>query len=155
MPQLTKTDVTFAGEMLKDVMEEMVPLTISHYGEVAHYRDIPLSVDWDRLASAEAQDCLRIYTARTSEKKLVGYAFFIVQTSTHYSGSLQAIQDVIFILPEHRGFGKKFILWCDKQLREEGVEVVYHHVKKEHNFGPMLEKLGYELIDLIYGRRLD
>jgi hypothetical protein len=51
--------------------------------------------------------------------------------------------------------GGRFIKWCDEQLRAEGVAVVYHHIKAAHNFGPMLERFGYELVDLIYSRRLN
>ena len=60
-----------------------------------------------------------------------------------------------FIDKEKRGFGGKFILWCDDELRKEGVQVVYHHIKAAHNWGKMIERLGYQLQDLIYCRRLD
>jgi hypothetical protein len=98
---------------------------------------------------------LRTFTARDADGVLTGYCVFFVRHNIHYASSLQASQDVIYIDPERRGFGAEFILWCDQQLKEEGVQAVYHHVKQAHNFGPLLERFGYECVDLIYARRLD
>jgi hypothetical protein len=41
------------------------------------------------------------------------------------------------------------------RLALEGIQVVYHHVKAAHNFGKMLERMDYKLVDLIYAKRLD
>ena len=100
---------------------------------------------------------MRVFTARTSVGSLAGYCIFFVRHNLHYSTSLQALQDVLFLAPEMRGCGTglMFLAWCDERLREEGVQVVYHHAKVALDFGPLLTKLGYERIDYIYGRRLD
>jgi hypothetical protein len=47
------------------------------------------------------------------------------------------------------------IRYADMQLKEDGVQVVYHHSKVAHNIGPLLERMGYEAVDLIYAKRLD
>lgn len=89
---------------------------------------------------------------------LVGYAVFFVRPNPHYVSSLQAVQDVLFVQPESRGkTGAKLIAFADDALRAEGVQVVYQHVKARPrlNFGPMLERMGYELVDHIYAKRLD
>lgn len=152
--ELTRVKPTFGIESFAEVREEIKPLLAAHWKEVAHYPDIELDVDWTRYAMLADAGLLRIFTVR-SQGGLVGYAVFVVQTNMHYSQSLQAMQDVLFISEQHRGFGRKFIEWCDDHLRDLGVQAVYHHVKAAHNFGPMLERMGYELIDRIYGRRLD
>lgn len=145
----------FAREALSDsIIAEMSPLTERHWSEVAHFKDIPLSVCWADFIAADKNGGLRTFTARLSGK-LVGYCVFFVRHNGHYSSSLQASQDVVFIAPEHRGFGRLFIDWCDSQLREEGVQVTAHHVKLAHNWGRMLESLGYERVEIIYQRRLD
>lgn len=135
---------------------ECIPLFEDHYKEIAHYQDIPLSINFKKYLEAENTYRLRVFTAR-EDGELIGYAVFFVSFNLHYSSSYQAVQDVLFIDPSTRGqgLGSAFIEWCDSQLKEEGVQVVYHHVKTAHNFGPLLESLNYELIDLIYGRRLD
>jgi len=134
--------------------EELGPLLHAHYKEIAHYQDIELSPDFSKYKQLYDAGVLRVYTAR-KEKELIGYVIFFFNYSLHYQKSLQAVQDVLFIHPEHRGVGTRLIKWADEQLRAEGAQVVYHHVKKEHNFGALLERFGYKCVDLIYARRLD
>jgi GNAT superfamily N-acetyltransferase len=88
---------------------------------------------------------------------LVGYAVFFVRPNMHYMDSVQAVQDVLYLSPALRGtgHGMRFIRYCDEELTRLGVQAVYHHVKEKHNFGPALERMGYELVDLIYAKRLD
>lgn len=143
----------FQRESAAQISEEIVPLLKLHYDEIAHFKDIPLDPDYDQYQTIENAGALRVFTARDAEKTLIGYSVFFVRRNIHYKSSLQASQDIIFIHPKKRGFGKAFIQWCDEQLKAEGVEVAYQHVKSKHNFGPLLETLGYELMDLIYARR--
>jgi GNAT superfamily N-acetyltransferase len=146
---------SFQREILTPTLwDELYPLFELHYKEIAHHKDIPLSPEKDLYFRAEEAGMLRVYTARDNGEA-IGYAWFFVKTNPHYSTSLQAQQDIIFIHPERRGFGAKFIAWCDEQLAAEKVQAVYHHVKQAHNFGPLLERMGYKLVDLIYTRRLD
>ncbi len=145
---------TFQRENLVDIWDEMLPLFEKHYAEIAHYKDIVLNPDKEIYMTLEQNNLIRAYTARDEDKSLIGYAVFFVKANMHYRDSLQASQDVIFIDPTKRGFGMKFINWCDNELLKEGVQVVYHHVKKAHDFGKILERLNYKLVDLIYGRRL-
>jgi hypothetical protein len=139
----------------EELFEEAYPLLFQHWREIAHYQDIPLDPNLEGYMAANEAGGLRVYTARDNEGVLVGYAVFIVRRNLHYSSSLQAIQDILYIAPTRRGLGGYFIHWCDDRLKEEGVQVVYHHVKEAHNFGALMERLGYELVDHIYARRLD
>lgn len=145
----------FQRELVHEIFHETKPLLEKHWKEIAHYQDIALDPDFDQYERLENSGALRTFTARTEDNSLVGYAVFFVRANIHYKSSIQAAQDVLFIDPNHRGFGRDFIVWCDEELRKEGVQAVYHHVKAAHNFGPLLERLGYELVDLIYGRRID
>lgn len=162
----------FARESLTpQLWQEAMPLLEAHYREIAAYQDIPLEPDVSVYAASEAAGAIRCYTARAhpmykverdgpmervDDGVLVGYALFFVRANPHYSSSVQAVQDVVYLHPAVRGgTGYKFIAWCDEQLRAEGVQAVYHHVKAAHNFGRLLERQGYELVDLIYAKRLD
>ena len=145
----------FARETLSSIKDEIEPLLELHWREIAHYQDILLEPDWAAYFRAEELGLARFYTARDDQGYLIGYIVFFLRFNIHYKSSLQASQDILFIHPERRGFGAKFIAWCDDQLKLEGVQAVYHHVKQAHNFGPLLERLGYSLVDLIYAKRLD
>lgn len=144
----------YERENMTTIFEQFMPLVDRHYAEVAHYADVPLDIDKDVYLTNEVSGSVRTYTVRTEEGDPAGYAIFFVRKHPRHKTSVQAVQDVIFLSPQHRGIGKQFIAWCDEQLKAEGVAVVYHHVKAAHNWGPMLEKMGYELIDHVYGRRL-
>lgn len=146
--------MNFQLQPVNAVLEEMAPLAEKHWNEVAHYKDIPLSPNVEQYLKLEELGLLRVYTARDGDR-LVGYLVFFINYHMHYMSSLQANQDVFFVDPEYRGFGSQFLMWCHEQLKKEGVQVVSQHIKAKHNFGPMLERLGYELVDLIYLKRLD
>lgn len=146
----------FSREPVTDqFIAEVLPLLKMHYEEIDHYKDIPLDPDFEVYKSLDKSGWLRNFVSRDEEGKIIGYCVYYVKNSMHYKTSIQAIHDVLFIDPSKRGFGKKFISWCDEQLKSEGVQVVYQHIKAAHNIGPMLERMGYELIDLVYGKRLD
>ncbi len=136
-------------------MAELFPLFKLHYDEISANHDIALDPDVPKYVAAEQINMLRVFVAREESGLAIGYAFFFLNFNMHYKGSYQAIQDVIFINPKKRGIGSKFIDWCDRQLQAEKVQVVYHHIKAAHNFGPLLERKGYKLVDLIYSKRLD
>lgn len=152
--------ITFREEPLtEDLLAEALPLLAAHWQEIAHYDDIPLAVDTHTyLASAEA-GVVRCFTAReqTCRPELVGYALFFVRPALHYHGSLQAVQDVIYLAPEVRGgTGAQFIQWIDTHLAAMGVQVVMQHAKLAHpQLGKALERLGYEPVETMYAKRLD
>lgn len=149
--------LTAQRELLTPALrEEIAPLLELHFGEIAHYQDIPLDVQWPVYQAAQDADCIRIYTLR-DEALLVGYAAFFVKQSPHYAGSKQAASDVVFLAPYYRGArsGDSFLAFCDEQLRDEGVQVVYHHLKAAHDWSALLTNRGYELMDLVFAKRLD
>ena len=142
-------------EKMSDVIGEIKPLLEEHYLEIAKYKDIPLVPDWGSYEKLDELGIMKIFTCRSSEdNKLLGYSIYFVKPHLHYSTCLVAMQDILFILPEYRGRGLKFIVWCDEKLKEMNVNLVVHHVKAANNFGPALERIGYELMDLIYTRRI-
>jgi len=178
------TRIVFAREQLTEtVWDEALPLLEAHWREVAHYSDITLSPDRSLYEASERAGVLRFYSARDWRDErtisddewpwhfsgaeqaaklracapLVGYALFFVRPNPHYSGSIQAAQDVLYLDPRVRGItGYRFVAWCDEQLRIEGVQAVYHHQKRAHpQLGRVLDKLGYEPVDVIWARRLD
>lgn len=146
----------FARESIATVIDEIGPLLLAHWEEIAQYPDIPLNPDFDFYKASEMHGQLRIYTAR-HERELVGYAIYIVAPALHYSKSLQAKQDILFLKASYRHgrAGWRLIEFADDHLRTEGVQVVYQHVKAEHDFGPLLERIGYTFCDKLYSRRLD
>ena len=152
----TGIEITFQSERATECFSEALPLLQAHWDEVANYQDIKLDPDFEVYAMLEETGKLKTYTARNAERKLIGYFVAFVSHHPHHRKSLQANLDIIFILPEYRGgTGRKFISWCENQLRDEGVQVVYQHLKIAHDKAALMQKLGYEAIDKVYGKRLD
>lgn len=146
----------FELERFASIEREVGPLFRKHYLEISSNQDIELAPDLDLYRELCDRGIMKCFTARDLEdNELIGYAFFFVKHNLHYQHSLQAVQDIIFIDKSRRGFGSEFISWCDEQLKAMGVQVVYHHVKAAHNWGPVLERKGYKMIEYIYSKRLD
>lgn len=148
--------VYFQREAMGDLIGEIQPLLEDHWREVAHYPDIPLDPAWNTYRGFEADGQLHCYSARENDE-LIGYVVFFVRPNHHYQGSLQAWQDVLFMDREHRvGMaGVRLIKYAERRLAAEGVQVVYHHAKRTNKVGGLLVRLGYELVDEIYAKRLD
>jgi GNAT superfamily N-acetyltransferase len=159
--------VAYQREFAHELWGEIMPLLVRHKDEIAHFKDIELNPDVEAYNRCEEQGVLRCFTARSMCASyesgelmpgvLVGYAVYFVRPNPHFKDSLQASQDVLFILPEYRRgrIGLRLIEFADQVMKAEGVQAVYQHVKVKHDFSPLLERLGYELVDRLYARRLD
>jgi L-amino acid N-acyltransferase YncA len=146
-----------ARETFRDVFDEAVPLLVKHWREIASFQDIPLDVDVPRYLAIEDAGNLRVFTVRV-DGRLVGYACFIVAPNAHYKGSLQAVQDVLYVERTARGamHGLRLVRHCDEALAAEGVQVVTQHVKLAHpTLGVIAQRCGYEPVETIYAKRLD
>lgn len=152
---LKPTPVIARERMKVGLIEEFLPLLREHFKEIAHFKDIVLDPDFAKYEAMDLTGRLLILTARV-EGELVGYAIYFVMPALHYRRSLQAFQDVLYVAPEYRGglLGMRLLKRSDQELKRMGVEVVRQHMKAAHSFGPLLARLGYELEDLIYVKRL-
>ena len=170
--------VAFGTEIFSDLfVGEAWPLIKAHKLEVAHYADIELEPDVDAYLEKQRLGGLRLFTVRKHEpigeaewgkhrvkvplypiakQPLVGYAIFVVAPNAHYRSSLQATQDVLYIEKQYRkGTGRLFIAYCEDRLRDEGVQVVHHHLKIAHDHPETMAALGYEPVEKVYQKRLD
>lgn len=146
--------VRFQRETVGGIIDDILPLAKKHYQEVSHYSDIPLELDYQKFYALEKINALFIFSIRAQDRALIGYAVFFADKHVHYA-SKHAHSDAIFILPEYRGeLGRKFVDWCDQEMKKEGVSLVYHSVTPKKDFSKMLKKLGYELHETIYTRKL-
>lgn len=152
--QETQT-VGFQRQALADCFDELQPLVKAHHAEVAFYQDINLDVDWEAVIRLEQAGALRLYTARDFGS-LRGYAVFVLGPALHYKGTLQATADAVYLEPGVRKqmLGVKFLRWCDEELRREGVVIVAHH-HSTRQLRSLYGRLGYELAELVWTRRLD
>ena len=148
-------NITFQREnMSMDLIKEAMPLTRQHTQETDPFPTLKPGIDWEAYMESDKAGILRAYTARNGS--LLGYALFGIYVHPHYTDSLQASQDAVFIKPDSRNglLGLKFMRWCDEQLKNDGVSVIYQYSSNRRNIGPILKRLGYEHIQDLYARRL-
>lgn len=146
---------SFQREGIHTLWPEIWPLLIAHWQEIATWKDIPFDPNTEAYEALEQARMLYVFTARV-DAELVGYAAYIVRTHLHYQSSTQAYQDVLYLAPEHRrgGTGRELIEFADQELAKEEVQVVYQHTKTAQDFGPLLERIGYTLVEKVYARRV-
>jgi len=139
-------------EKLIDIVEEMMPLVEKHHEEVDDFRDkIVLNPDFDRYLELETQDMISLFTMR-DDGRLLGYSMFIVGSHGHYSGSLFAVNDIIYIDPEIRGeeTTPTFFKKCEEWLTEEGVDVIMYSMKSDRAAKGLMNHLGYKDFEINY-----
>ena len=156
MNAVLKPQVLFGTETVNDVLEEIRPLLVAHKDEVAHYHDLELKPDYGKYYAAQQHGLLRIYTARI-DGSLIGYVIYLLGFSLHYSDSLQALADVLYLDQRYRRgrLGRNLILYSEDQLRADAVQVVRQHHKLKSALSAFFESLGYESEDMIHVKRLD
>ena len=138
--------ITYQVERFDDVVDDIKPLIKEHYLEICSHPDIyKLNPDWDTYRKLDELGMLRIFTARDGVD-LAGYFLSFVQPHIHYSDTIYAVNDILYLAPEYRGstVGYKLIKRAAEDLRDScGVSVLVIHMKIKHPFRPLLEKLGF------------
>jgi GNAT superfamily N-acetyltransferase len=144
--------ISFAWEPLSSLLDDgLAAMVERHWHEVGVYKDkMPLSVDWERYYDIEAKGILKVLAARDGEE-LVGYASYMIMPHLHYSQTVHALNDAIFVYPERRGLGVKMIRAAEKLLAAlypaQWVRIIYHiktGVEAERGtFLPVFERMGY------------
>jgi hypothetical protein len=144
-------------EYSQELFKEMFPLCKEHHKEFSHDKSLKLFIDSTKYIALQANNSLKIFTIRTDNRRLVGYCLMFVFESMHYAHTVMATADCFFIKKGFRGKNliMSFLSWCDQKLKKAGVNKVLHGVKATHDFGFLLKKIGYDKIDVVYGKRLD
>lgn len=150
--------ITYDIEKLtKELIEEALPILEAHRQEISKYKDMPLSIDMDAYLQLQSMDKLVAHVARDEDGKIVGYGCYFIVTNPHYSDFLYAHQDVFYVVKDKRGsrIAYNLIKRSEKDLKERGVAVIVHHAKPSNNFGELLTRLGYDVSEIMYHKRID
>ena len=149
--------ITIERESFYQIIDDIIPLLMDHWDEIAHYKDkIPLSPMFDVYQKLEENQNLFIVAMR-EDKKLIGYSIYMINRHAHYSTCLVAANDVLYLIPEKRAasLGMRLIIESDKLLITNGINRITYHIKPEHDFSPLLKRLGYMQEEIMYGRYIE
>lgn len=137
------------------LIDEMMPLWEAHQLETANKFYGPLDPNFEVYAQCEANGLLRIYTARQGGE-LAGYQIFVVSEHPHSKDMVVATQDILYLRPAYRRglTGFNFMKWCMNELTNDGVHIMHQVVPARLNLGGLFERLGFELEDVNFSKRL-
>lgn len=151
---------TFSRLPIASIVDQLQALAEREYEEVGQKDLASLNVDWARYRALDEAGKLATFIAKRGLGQsgvIVGYAVFIVQTHIHYKDSLVAANSAVYMTPEARA-GRlvlKLLRYAEIGLKAQGVRKIYYHVKRERDFGRLLNHLGYEDVERMYAKVLD
>jgi GNAT superfamily N-acetyltransferase len=144
----------FAEERAVFAKKEMQSLLDLHWELIALNKDkIKLNPDWNQYIKLNDAGIIKLFTARKNGK-LVGYFAVSVSPSLHYKDHIYAVNDVIFIHPDHRdgSAGYKLIKYAEQRLSNMGVSLMMINTKTHQPFDKLLERMGFNLIERVYSK---
>ena len=145
-----------AREDYFDAIEEGRHLLPEHKEELAIHKDIPLDPDYAAYEAVARAGLMALYTVRV-EGKMVGYAVYFVRKHMHYQSASYAICDIILIKKGHRnlGLGTALFDFVEKDLAEQGVDVIHNGTKAGHpELAMLLESRKWVKSEIHYEKRL-
>lgn len=147
----------FEEEKLTEaLLAEALPLLREHFKEI--YPEEQTMADKFAAYLQLAKDGVyHVMTVRDAIGTLCGYAGFYLRPHPHKADSIEALSDVLYLSPSHRGqgIGKKFIRLCDEMLKEKGVvNAMYSVPQGADTLLILLDSLGYAPKELVLGRKL-
>lgn len=139
---------------IKDHFDEVLPLIKSHFNEISYHNNFGFNLDKEFYIKSNELGSIKFFILKDGDK-IVGYSSYFLHIHSH-CGIVQATQDALYVSPDYRklGLGSKLIEYADKVLKDMKVSVVFQCVSKKNDFSNSLNKLGYELVDYLYARRL-
>jgi hypothetical protein len=157
MDAITRPQVRFQVEKFSDVYEEALSLQALHWREIAPYQDLTrINPDLRLYKTLEASGKLQVATARAGAE-LVGYFVNMVHPHPHYQHIITAVEDLHFLHPDHRqGWtGVRLLKFGERIAREAGVKLMVGRAKAASGHGVLYRRLGYDLMDEVFTKRLD
>ncbi len=148
--------MVFQEEGFEDACKDMLPFISAHHTEISKYTDLELAPDMEKYKTIAEHGLYSVFTVRSDEGELLGYAGFFMSPMLHFKNSHQAVCDLIYVRPEYRrsGIGNDFVSFIDDMLREKGISAVFYNVPAKMDWSELLVKKGYELHDRMYSRRI-
>lgn len=144
--------VVYQEEKLGQCLKEMKPLLEKHWEEIAVNKErIKLNPDYEKYFQLEELGILHIVTARM-EGVLIGYFISMITPHIHYKDHAFAMNDILFISPEHRRgrVGIRLFQKAEGFLRGLGVSVIMIGTKTHMPFDPLCKMLGYSNTERTY-----
>jgi GNAT superfamily N-acetyltransferase len=149
-----EAQITAQVESFIDCWPDLQPLLPLHWAELAIHQDkMPLDVDYLTYHRQEEAGELLFITLR-NRGDLVGYFAGLIGRSPHYKSTLACKMDVIYLYPEHRGFGAGKLLMdtIKAELKRRGVQVWYMGSKNHKPIEALFMACGFEPMETYFSQ---
>ena len=154
---MTEVDViaqlTYQRERTHDLWADVMPLLQAHWTEVGEER---LDIDVVKINMMEDIGAFRCFTVR-ERGKLVGYAFYVVDTSLMQKTRLIAHESGLFLVKEaRRGHTcERLLKFAESSLKAEGVEeIIRQMLVSRQEVEVLFSRMGYTLHEKLYTKAL-
>ena len=148
--------VTYQEESFSEIQDELDPLFELHWNEIDKLaEEHPLNVNYEAYEQLEKAGVLHTVTGRDGDR-LIGYVISLLAPSLHCQDIARAINDVLFVHPDYRkgGIFSSMLKFAELRLKEQGMAIMYIHVKTDYDFSPILEHYGYTEIERNFEKQL-
>lgn len=150
------SEIVFAMESYDQLATEIKPLLPEHWAELAVHKDIPLDPNYERYRLGYEAGMILFMTVRKAEA-LIGYAIWVVNPHPHYQTHAWALNDIVWLHPDHRGqhLGFSFVKFWEKEFRSRDIAVVHVDTKTAApQLLHLLHGCGYETSSVGVEKRL-
>lgn len=138
----------FAIEHIEDCWFEALPLIYANQMETGSFDPDKFTPPRDLYVKADQLGKIVLYTMRDAVVgNLVGYQVFMLSDHPRYRDIRVGVQDVAYVLPEHRGPAVlTFFQFADFDLQSRGLKPMRHSSGKK-DITSLLAHLGYKLAE--------
>lgn len=137
--------ITYQEEEAEDFKADVEPLLSRYYDETIV--DIGLQFDADFAVYIDANQRGRMICVSAREDgKVIGISCFFLTPYLYSRGYMMAIQDLLYIVPEHRKgwVGIRLIKESEKVLKSRGVGIIDLACRPHMDNTVLYERLGYK-----------
>jgi GNAT superfamily N-acetyltransferase len=139
-------------------LAEQLDKALNHYGKRVRVEDKigPQNVDWEVYKRFEREGAITLFTAFDDDKRLVGFAMYIVYTHPNHPAARIGHCQFLIVIPEFRGhgLGKMLVEIAMMKLKEQGCTHIIHGRRMVYDTVPLFTKMGFDKFEESYIKEL-
>lgn len=147
--------ITYPRGSIRTVLAQQELLELQ-YAELTRNKDVAkLAPDYERYYALEDAGCLLVLLAVQDNARVLGYSVFLVDRHLHYKGMVVAMNDLLYLHPDHRGgmTGVRLIRESERQCKHQGAKKILWHAKEETMLHTLLRfGMRYETEEIILAK---
>ena len=141
-------------EQLVDTVMELDALIRDYFARTKAQEGIPpLRMNWKFYTDLAVANRLAVFTARTDDGALIGFAMYILGHHPQHGGMPFAMCNTLAVDVSHRnqGVGTLLVVAALAYFKDHmDIKMVMHGYRTIYDAEPLFPKLGFDLIEHIY-----